>query len=262
MGESYQQHFAFLYDRLMDDMPYDRWQQFVREACSRYGLEPRTIVDLACGTGRHAIALAQSGCQVIGIDLSEHMLAVAQEQAERVAPAIQTSGGSVRWLKQDMRGWDIARPVDAVICLCDGINYLLSEEDVRAVLGRTSEGLREGGLFVFDVLTARQYEDYAAGQPYTYDDEDLAYIWYSDWDAEERIITHELTIFFREDGSSERFLRTSETHRQRAYELEELKEWLREAGFSRIEGFADFTWKPVAADTGRMFVCALKGSER
>jgi len=258
MGEAYQQHFAFLYDRLMDDMPYDKWQQFVKEAWSRYRLEPRTIVDLACGTGRHAIALAQDGYDVTGIDLSEHMLTVAQEQAELSAMAIQTAGGHIQWLQQDMREWDIARTADCVICLCDGINYLLSEQDVRAVLARTYRGLREGGLFLFDVLTAHQYETYAAGQPYTYDDDDLAYIWYSDWDAEDRIITHDLTIFLREDEASERFLRTNETHRQRAYDQHELTEWLREAGFRQVDSFADFTWQPVSAETGRMFLCAVK----
>jgi len=258
MGEAYQQHFAFLYDRLMDDMPYDQWQQFVKDAWFRYELEPRTIVDLACGTGRHAIALAEAGCHVTGIDLSEHMLAVAQEQAEISAMAIQTSGGSVQWLQQDMREWDIARPVDCVICLCDGINYLLQEEDVRAVLARTYHGLREGGLFVFDVLTDHQYEAYAAGQPYTYDDDNLAYIWHSDWDPEERIITHELTIFHREAEDSERFLRTCETHRQRAYDAYELTSWLKEVGFRRIDSFADFTWQPVSEETGRMFLCAVK----
>jgi len=258
MGEAYREHFAYLYDRLMDDMPYDKWQQFVKEAWSRYHVQPRLIVDLACGTGRHAIALAQEGCEVTGIDLSEHMLAMAQEQAEQHAASIQLAGGAVQWLQQDMREWDIARPADSVICLCDGINYLLSEEDVQAALTRTYQGLRDGGLFVFDVLTAHQYEAYAAGQPYTYDDDDLAYIWYSDWDAEERIITHELTMFLREDAASERFLRTFETHRQRAYELHELTKWLKEAGFRQINSFADFTWQAVTEETNRMFICAVR----
>src|SRR5690554_4777997 len=94
VNESYKQHFAALYDRLMADMPYDEWQRFVREAWGRYGLAPQTVVDLGCGTGRITTALAQEGLRVVGIDLSEHMLAVAQERSDQAAPNIQAAGGS------------------------------------------------------------------------------------------------------------------------------------------------------------------------
>lgn len=260
MNESYKQHFAALYDRLMADMPYDEWQRFVREAWGRYGLAPQTVVDLGCGTGRITTALAQEGLRVVGIDLSEHMLAVAQERSDQAAPNIQAAGGSVMFLQQDMREWTIGQAADSVICLCDGLNYLLEEDDIKAAFTSVFQGLRDGGLFVFDVLTERQYMEYAKHEPYTYDDDDLAYIWYSDWNQEARIITHELTIFVQEQEQerSELFRRVLETHRQRAYTQAELTSWLKKAGFQRVEGYADFTWQPVEEHASRMFFCAVK----
>lgn len=258
MNEAYQQYFAAVYDRLMDDMPYAEWQQFVRDAWQRFGIRPRTVVDLGCGTGRNAIAFAQDGIALFGIDLSEHMLAVAQQQAESAASAIQAAGGSLHWLQQNMRDWEIGRQADSVICLCDGINYLLADEDVQSTFRQTYDGLQEGGVFIFDVLTVHQYEQYAAEQPFTYDDEELAYIWYSDWQPADRIITHDLTMFVQQDAETDQFLRFYETHQQRAYELPQLKAWLTEAGFRRIECYADMRWQAPTASSARVFFCAVK----
>jgi len=255
---AYRHEFARVYDRLMEDMPYEEWHRFLREAWKRYKISPRKVVDLGCGTGRQTVTLARDGLHLVGIDLSEHMLAAAQEQAERHKAAITAAGGSVAWIHQDMREWDIAEEADAVVCLCDGINYMLSERDVRAVFTRTYAGLRDGGLFVFDVLTRRQFERYASEQPFTYDDEDIAYIWYSDWAPDERLITHELTMFVLRDEKDQLFARFRETHRQRAHEEDELIRWLREAGFRSVDTFADFAWRQVTDDATRMFVCAVK----
>lgn len=258
MSESYKHLFATIYDRLIDRSMDEAWQRFVKEAWQRANIMPETIVDLGCGTGRHAIAFAREKLQVFGIDLSDSMLTVARDQSELQAPDIQASGGSVTWLSQDMREWVVGRQVDSVLCLSDGINYLLDEEDVQRTFAATYEHLREGGLFIFDVLTAHQYRRYEEDQPYTYDDDDLAYIWYSEWSAEQRIMTHDLTIFVEEEEGSDRFVRVMETHRQRAYGQEQLVEWLKAAGFRTVDCYADFRWVEPREDAGRLFFCAIK----
>jgi 2-polyprenyl-3-methyl-5-hydroxy-6-metoxy-1,4-benzoquinol methylase len=77
---SYQQ-FAYLYDKLMKDAPYDEWVQFVKDRCTKYNVQGVRLLDLACGTGELSVRLAQEKFQVTGIDLSEDMLAVAQAKA-------------------------------------------------------------------------------------------------------------------------------------------------------------------------------------
>src|SRR4051794_3766816 len=113
---SYEQ-FAYTYDRLMNSMPYEAWLRFTKECFERYQIKPTTIVDLGCGTGNLSIPLAAQGFQVTGLDLSEDMLAVA-EQKQSEQPS-QHRGGAVRWIQQDLREWELGEEVDVAISFCD-----------------------------------------------------------------------------------------------------------------------------------------------
>lgn len=126
--------FAAVYDRLMEDMPYDAWVEFAEQAWRRYmPSKPERIVDLGCGTGNITLPLAARGYALTGIDLSEMMLAVAEQKA---ASAIAKSG-SIRWLCQDMREWNAGEPADAVVSFCDCLNYITEEADVKRVFTAT-----------------------------------------------------------------------------------------------------------------------------
>lgn len=260
--------FAYIYDRLMEDMPYSRWHRFLRQ-CWEPGGAPATVVDLGCGTGNISIPLAQSGLRVIGIDLSEDMLAVAHAKAEsRQRLFASAQGGEVVWLRQDMQEWALPEQVDAVISCCDCINYLTEEEELAATFRQTFSGLKPGGTFIFDVHTQQQLRRYAEEQPFTLREADISYIWTCDLDEERCEIEHDLAIFVRESewGSASansadamdasRYVRIDETHVQRAYPLERIGELLRESGFEDISVYADFTREAPDEETERaFFVC-------
>ena len=72
---------AASYDRLTNDVDYRATVDFYREILAQEGLHPRTAVDLACGTGSVSILLARQGLRVTGVDLSEEMLTVAQQNS-------------------------------------------------------------------------------------------------------------------------------------------------------------------------------------
>ncbi|MCC2686883.1 MAG: methyltransferase type 12, partial [Paenibacillaceae bacterium] len=301
-GEAYGQ-FAYYYDRLMADHPYDEWIRYVKWCWDAYG-KPETVVDLGCGTGTLALMLAKRGCRVMGIDASEDMLAIAQSKQDRSVGRDRTEVdksegagggedgkfggadgdrgdrafkgdsldgldgslsdmyGSVQWLQQDMREWELPEPVDCVVSFCDCLNYLLEEEDVVSMFARTFQGLKPGGLFLFDVHTPFQLEAYSANEPFVLDEDDIAYIWTCDYDPDRRQIEHELTIFVQEQlgrtGGAPLFRRIEETHVQRAYPLDWLKQELARAGFGGIGCFADFTREPVDERAGRAFFAARK----
>ncbi|UUZ85458.1 methyltransferase domain-containing protein [Paenibacillus sp. P26] len=220
------------------------------------------------GTGSIAIPLAQQGFEVFGIDLSEDMLAVAQEKAEREQRRMPFApGGSVTWLQQDMREWELGRPADAVISFCDSLNYLLEEGDVARAFRCTYEGLKPGGIFLFDMHTPGQLHAYSEARPFFLNEDDIAYIWTSDFDPSRCEIDHALTIFVREgaydetgsdDALTERFQRVEELHVQRAYALDWIEETLREAGFAEVQCYADFLWKKPTEETQRFFFVAVK----
>ena len=76
---------AASYDALTYDIPYEKILQFWETLLKRYRLRPETVLDLACGTGSLSVLLAEHGYRVIGVDLSEEMLAVADEKCSHLA---------------------------------------------------------------------------------------------------------------------------------------------------------------------------------
>lgn len=108
----------------------------------------KTILDIGCGTGRHAIELAQRGYSVTGIDLSESQLARAQEKAE-------DAGVAVTFLKRDARNFQFETPFDAAIMLCEGAFSLMETDEMNfQILKNAADALKPGGIFIFSCLNA------------------------------------------------------------------------------------------------------------
>lgn len=149
---------AALYDHLMRHVNYIRWATYVidlfrlsKDDSNGNGAParmPRTVLELACGTGKLMLELAKAGYRVIGMDRSPAMLRVASRrlQSENVAPTLWC--GNMQWPAMQM-------PVDAVLCLYDSLNYCQSLTEVAQVLQGAAQILRPGGLFIFDVCTLR-----------------------------------------------------------------------------------------------------------
>ena len=74
--------FAQVYDLFMDNVPYEEWSEYLLSVLKEYGIHSGVICDLGCGTGKMTRLLAQAGYDMIGVDLSEDMLAIASEQNE------------------------------------------------------------------------------------------------------------------------------------------------------------------------------------
>ncbi len=244
--------FAYVYDRLMDEMPYPEWLSFMEACWERYG-KPSSIVDVGCGTGKLSLSLAAQGFMVTGIDLSADMLAVAGQKAAEGQLTNQVS-----FKQQDMREWTLPEQVDCVFSFCDCLNYLLEPEDIRQTFKRCYEGLRSGGLFLFDVHAPAQLIAYAEEQPYMWNEPEVAYIWTCDYDPDRTQVTHDLTFFVQEEEGAERYQRFTEQHQQRGYAPDFLSDELRAAGFHVLDRCADFSWAPPDEDSERIFFVARK----
>ena len=108
---------------MMEDVDYIRWADYIEDRFCHYDILPKNIADLACGTGNMTIILSQRGYNVIGIDRSEDMLSVAQEKARE-------QGLKIPFICQDLRQVSLHKKVDAVLIVCDGINYILDDSDL------------------------------------------------------------------------------------------------------------------------------------
>ena len=144
MSEVFGFIYADAYDMLYHDKDYAAERDLIVRIFQTYGDGPiRSVLDLGCGTGNHAIPLAQRGYQVTGIDRSPEMLRIARQKAD-------VAGVSVSFHRGDIRTVDLGQQFDACICMFAVLCYQLSNTDVEAALRTVRKHLREGGLFVFD----------------------------------------------------------------------------------------------------------------
>ena len=106
----------------------------------------KQILDVGCGTGRHAIELAKRGYQVTGIDLSEDQLKKAREKAGN-------EGVEVTFLQRDARDFSFDVPFDLVIMICEGAFPLMETDEMNyEILKNATKSLKEGGKFIFTTL--------------------------------------------------------------------------------------------------------------
>lgn len=247
--ESSYGEFAAYYDLLMGDAPYDRWMTFFETAVARYGLEPRHIADLGCGTGTISWLLQERGYKVTGVDLSEDMLAIAQSKGE--------PSNRLRFLCQDLRELHLPEPCDLALSFCDSFNYLTEEADVQQSFVRVKKALRDGGVFLFDLHSPYKLREQLGDHVFYEVGEDVSYIWQSRFDPERVSVEYDITFFARaEEEEEELYRRFQEVHVQRAYEADLVIGWLLSAGFQTVEVYADFAWDVPNETSERLFFVA------
>ncbi|MDZ5712290.1 class I SAM-dependent DNA methyltransferase [Jeotgalibacillus haloalkalitolerans] len=241
--------FAYVYDRLMSDVPYDEWMSYLLHQKKTFKVDGMKLLDVGCGTGEWTVKASAAGFETTGIDLSESMLAMAQQKA-------MEANQSIRYFQMDMSEAEDLGQFDCITIFCDSLNYLETEEAVQQTFRKMYDLLSADGLFMFDVHSVYKVNELFAGQTYSYDDGEAAYIWNSFEGEYENSAEHELTFFIREDGDL--YSRFDEFHKQRTFPVEQYKTWLYEAGFKVESVTADFTGEEPAENSERIFFTCTK----
>ena len=235
--------FAFVYDEVMDTTLYQRWLDF----SLRHLGDRREVLELACGTGALAVEFAKEGFDVTALDLSEEMLMMASERAQEAEVDIQFVVG-------DMLDLSDVGSYEAITCFSDSICYMENEMDVQQVFDGAYQLLKEDGRFIFDVHSTYQIDEVFPSYSYHYQTDDFAFLWDSYEGKEPHSIEHFLT-FFVEDKEG-MFVREDELHQERTYPLETYLMLLENAGFSKVEAYADFIdSEPNEKSRRWFFVC-------
>ena len=236
------------YDRLTNDVDYEATVDFYMQILAREGLKPRTCVDLACGTGSVTAILAQRGYRVTGVDMSEEMLTVAAMKTQDLEPRPMFS---CQYL-QELR---LPRAVDMAVCALDSLDYILDPEDCKEAIRRAYKALNPGGIFIFDVNTPeklRAMDD----QVFLDEDDDVYCVWRGEFDEKNNICSYGMDLFQRE---GEVWHRSCEEHQEYAYSREQLTGFLKEAGFTHIEVYADRLFEVPREGEQRIYFKARKG---
>lgn len=246
-GNMYKE-FAGIYDRMMSEIPYDKWFQKLCSYLKRHGKESGHLCELGCGTGEMSRRFSDAGYEVTGIDFSPDMLAVAAQKQE--------NSRKILYLNQDMTDFSLHKPADVVLCICDSINYLLEEDELLHTFCHVRDHLAEDGIFLFDMKTEYCFSAVLGNQIRVEDEEDYMAIWDNEYDSAEKINEYLLTMFLcGEDGRYDRY---DECHRQRAYEVERVRELLLEAGLKPQDCFGeDMTGSPAPEDE-RIYMAAVR----
>ncbi|ANM75538.1 Methyltransferase [Lactiplantibacillus plantarum] len=236
------QTFAELYDELFDPAMYQQWLDFVRR---EYPNQDGQLLELACGTGRLGVLLAQAGYQVTGLDLSENMLALAQRHADEAAVTLPL-------LQGDMLDLSEIGTFDAVTCFADSFCYLPDITTVQRAFEQVAQHLTAAGEFLFDVITPYQTDEVYPGYMYNYRDEDRAFMWTSYAGEQPHSAEHDLTFFIYNDDK-QAFDEVSELHQEQTYVLADYQQALQAAGFNHVTVSADFGCQQPDDQTTRWF---------
>jgi ubiquinone/menaquinone biosynthesis C-methylase UbiE len=240
--------FAYIYDTLMKNVDYEKWTDQIEAIFKKYGKAPKTVADLACGTGGITNALAARGYRAAGVDLSEDMLYVAREKARK-------SGLRIPYICQNIVQLELHKPVDAIVCMCDGLNYILDKADLKEALERIYHFLNPGGILVFDISSHYKLSSVLGNHTMADTGEDISLIWLNQFNKETQILEMNLT-FFTKDGS--RYKRTDETHLQRAYQEDEILALLTECNFTDTESFSPDRLTSPKKRSQRIFFAAIR----
>ena len=240
--------FASVYDTFMDNIPYEEWAEYLVDLLKEYGISDGLVLDLGCGTGNMTELLAAAGYDMIGVDNAEEMLEIAMEKRTK-------SGHDILYLLQDMREFELYGTVNAIVSICDSINYITEEEDLLEVFRLANNYLDPKGIFIFDFNTVYKYSEVLGNQTIAEDREDCSFIWDNYYYEDEQINEYELSLFIRENDS-DLYRKYQEMHYQRAYDLETIKVLVEESGLEYVTAFDAFTRNQPTKESERIYVVA------
>ena len=242
---------AASYDRLTNDVDYAATVDFYEQILAREGLKPRTCVDLACGTGTVTAILAERGYRVTGVDMSEDMLTVA---------AMKTMDMENRpmFSCQRLEALRLPRAVDMAVCALDSLDYITDPAACEGAIRRAYKALNPGGIFIFDVNTPEKLRA-MDGQVFLDEDDDVFCVWRGEFDEETNICSYGMDLFQREGKI---WHRSFEEHREYAYSRAQLTAYLKAAGFTHIEVYADRLFEEPREGEQRIYFKARKGKIR
>ncbi len=154
---SYLDKHAELYDLFYTGKDYKSEAEFIHQCISRYSVNSKNILELACGTGNHVHQLKEYSYNILSTDYSKDMLAVAKKKV---------IADNVRFEWMDMTNFTIEKgdKFDVILCLFDSIGYVQSNENIIKVFQNIYDHLSDNGIFIFEFWNGgafmKQYEPY------------------------------------------------------------------------------------------------------
>jgi len=243
--------FAYIYDRLMADINYCEWADYIEEIFKKNNLNPKLIADLGCGTGSFCLEMAKRGYDMVGIDISTEMLSCAISKLE--SSGIERE--RVLFLAQDMANFELYGTVDAIVSLMDSVNYITDKSDLMRMFRLVKNYLNPGGLFIFDINSVYKFEEILNNNVFYSIDEDITYIWENNYSREDKLCEFDLTFFVKKGDCYKRF---EEVHYERAYSIEEISEIIKGIELELSAVYDGLSFQSPSKESERLFFVCKK----
>ena len=232
------------YPSLFPDERFEIADEQVEKVLDLVVLGGSAVLDLACGPGRHSVALAKKGLRVTAVDLSAFLLEKARERA-------RAASVEVEWVQEDMRRFVRPETYDLVINMFTAFGYFDDKEDDLKVLRNIHTSLRQDGVFVIDTLgKERLAKDFLSTTSTELEDGTIVvqrHEIFDDWTR----VRNEWIVIEGDRATTFRFHHT-------IYSGQEMKDLLRQTGFGQVKLFGDFDGTEYGLDARRLVAAAWK----
>ena len=234
--------FSLVYDRFTWDVDYSMRTERILELFGKYDRMPTLLLDLACGTGNFSFPLAKKGVEVIGVDPSEGMLAVAISK-------LSEGETNPLFLNQYAEELELYGTVDGAICMLDSLNHITEYENFSAALKRVALFLEKDRLFIFDLNTPYKHEKVLGDNIFVREDKTVFCVWQNEYAGDNTV---DIYLDFFVEGQNGSYERLSESFSEVAYTEGQVKKSLDEAGFEIVAMLDDMTDNPPTDLTERI----------
>ena len=230
------------YHCMFDEESFDEAQKQIPLLLSLICHPVQSVLDLACGPGRHALALSQKGLQVTAVDSSAFLLSKAKGKV---------ADSSTRFIQADMLDYKADKKFDLAINMFNSFGYFDSHEKNQAFIQQTYENLAETGTFLIDTVgketLARSIEPVHLTE-------------YSNGDIriERPLLIDNLQIFSNEWLLIRKDKVFRRQYQHYVYTPMEITQMCLQAGFTNVEVFGSLAGDDYKLDSERLVVVAEK----
>lgn len=242
-------YLAPLYDKLMENVDYESWADYIDEIIQEHHPEAESILELACGTGSVSISLDELGYySILASDLSPQMIEVGRSKALK-------ADADVRFTTVDFLNIDLEEKFDVIFSVFDSVNYLQSESEILTMLSQCERILNPDGFLIFDFstpLNSLEAVDHLNNEEAEV--KDLRFFRTSEYDPHEQIHTNTFEIERLSSDKKQVLDQFKEVHKQRIYTLEEMLSILKQTPYHLVAKYGDFDLDDADENSARITI--------
>lgn len=231
---------ARFYDSLTQDYDYGKYYEFVKQHIGK------TVVELGAGTGKFTLEYINSVEKAYLVERSESMMSAANTK-------LLKHRRKCNFIVSDMEKFAPIHPVDTVIAVCDGFNYV---QDLSAMLVRIDAYVKDGGSLIFDISSEYKLVNVIGNNVFYEDGDEMTYLWTNKIDGNS--VEMDVVIFEKTSGGA--YMRSDDISRQYIHNSTVLIETLRRMNYN-VNVYDGDEFTDCKDESLRQLFVAIKGGK-